>query len=71
MAKPVPFPSRVIKAFGGQTKLADALNVPVTTVDAWRASGTIPSWRIEAIREAARRRGIRLPHDFPQKEKVE
>jgi hypothetical protein len=61
-------PERVILAFGGLTKAAEAIEAPITTVDSWRAKGTIPRWRIEAIRKAAEKAAVALPDDFPKSE---
>jgi hypothetical protein len=55
-AKPTP-PARVggveeiISVFGTATELARRLDVPMTTVAAWRQRGRIPAWRIKAIDE--------------------
>lgn len=58
-----------IRAFGGLTKTALALTesagakVPITTVQGWQRNG-IPQWRVPALRDAARRGGIRLPKEL-------
>jgi len=44
-----------IQSFGGQTALATALSVKVTTVDSWRRRGNIPHWRLDALRKACKR----------------
>lgn len=49
-----------IKAFGSLSKTARAVGWPVTTVDSWKRNG-IPPWRWDALREAARKSGVRLP----------
>jgi hypothetical protein len=46
--------SKVIREFGGLTKMSRALGVPVTTIYGWQKSERIPDWRWPAI-EAARR----------------
>ncbi len=58
-------PERVIESFGGLTKTANALgHRSVTTVDGWKRSGRIPSWRKREIEDAAQREGVTLPADF-------
>lgn len=48
-------------AFGGPNATADALGVPLTTVRSWADRG-IPAWRIDAIRAAAQRLNLEVPH---------
>ena len=50
----------VVAAFGGMTKLAQALEAPPSTVFSWRKSG-IPASRMAHIRLVAKERGIDLP----------
>jgi len=47
-------------AFGGVKATSDALGVPLTTVSSWQKNG-IPTWRISALREAAKRLAVQLP----------
>ena len=49
----------VVEAFGGMTKLAQALEAPPSTVFSWRNSG-IPASRMAHIRLVAKDRGIEL-----------
>lgn len=61
-------PERVVEAFGGLTETARAIDAPISTVDSWRSSKKIPSWRLSQIREAAQRAKVKLPSDFPKAE---
>lgn len=55
----------VIQAFGGLTKTSEACgHRHVTTVDGWRRSGRIPSWRRPELIAAADRLGVTLPDEF-------
>lgn len=55
----------VIAAFGGLTKTARALKHEyVSTVQGWRESGNIPSWRNLEIIAAAKRKKVALPTRF-------
>jgi DNA-binding transcriptional regulator YiaG len=47
--------SDIIAQFGGTSELARLLNVPVSTVDSWRANNRIPRWRQPAILDLAHR----------------
>jgi hypothetical protein len=60
--------STIIDKFGGQSALADALGVPVSTVHSWKRSNYIPHWRQPKIIELALDARIDLaPTDFPEK----
>ena len=50
----------VVKAFGGMTKLAEALEASPSTVNHWRKAGIPPS-RMAHIRLVAAQRKIALP----------
>ena len=56
--------TEIIETFGGQTAMADALDVPISTVESWRTRGNIPRWRHDSIIKAARGRKITLPQQF-------
>lgn len=56
-AQPV---ERLLAAFGGAQALARRLDLPVATVEEWRARGSIPRDRMAAIAAAAERDGIAL-----------
>lgn len=52
----------IISKFGGLRAMAKALgHKHPTTVQGWKVSGRIPSWRMAEIREAANIAGIELP----------
>ena len=50
----------IIAAFGGIRPMAKKLGVAVTTIQGWKARGTIPLARMEEVRAAAQREGIDL-----------
>jgi hypothetical protein len=52
--------ANIIAAFGGVTKAAAAIGVPITTLHSWKTRGKVPSWRHDAVMKAARNRGIKL-----------
>lgn len=52
--------ARVIGMMGGLTKLARAIDAPVTTVQAWKMRGEIPQRYWAGIFEAARAASIDL-----------
>ena len=56
-AQPV---ERLLSLFGGAQALARALDLPVATVEEWRARGSIPRERSGALAEAAAAAGIDL-----------
>ena len=51
---------RLIQRFGGIRPMANKLEVPVTTVQGWKKRGAIPATRINDLRLAAQRHGIKL-----------
>lgn len=54
----------------GRTELANALNVPLSTVSSWGINNHIPAWRQPKILELAGSRGISLSTaDFPTRPK--
>lgn len=55
---------RVVKAFGGLTKASEATGWPISTIQHWTRSGTIPEWRREGILDAAHRASVELPAEF-------
>lgn len=50
----------IIERFGGIRPMAAKLNMPVTTVQGWKARGRIPANRAAALRAAAAEHGIDL-----------
>ena len=55
----------IIAAFGGIRPMAKKLGVAVTTIQGWKARGSIPLARLEEIRAAADREGIDLSEEAP------
>jgi hypothetical protein len=51
---------RLIQRFGGIRPMANKLEVPVTTVQGWKKRGAIPATRLNDLRQAAQRHGIKL-----------
>lgn len=59
--------SDIIDQFGGTSKLADHLGVPVSTVDSWKTYNFIPRWRQAQVLDAAHRLNMSISTtDFPQ-----
>lgn len=55
----------IISAFEGISKLARALDLPVTTVRGWKESGVIPDKYHQNILDVAAKRSLSLtPEDF-------
>ena len=50
----------IADAFGGYTKLAEAIESPLATVHGWHQRQRLPHYRHKAIREAASAHGIDL-----------
>jgi hypothetical protein len=55
---------QVIRAFGGLTGTHRATGWPISTIQGWGESGTIPDWRRDGLIAAAEREGVRLPTEF-------
>ena len=56
---------RIVKKFGTQSALADAISADQSTVAHWKKRGVIPARQQVAILAAAKERGIELtPADF-------
>ena len=53
---------QLIKALGGQTAVAAALDAPVTTVHAWTKNG-VPRWYVSRLVEMAANIGIAVAPD--------
>jgi hypothetical protein len=51
---------KIVAKFGGIGSLARALGLQRSTVQYWKASGRIPTWRIPAVLNAAEERDIDL-----------
>ena len=52
--------AEIIDRFGGIRPMAAKLDMPVTTIQGWKARGRIPANRIETLRAAAAEHGIDL-----------
>ena len=65
MADSAPLGKRVIAAFGGLVKMAQATGWPVSTIESWKGKDSIPRWRLQDIRDAAQASHVTLPADFP------
>ncbi len=52
--------SDIIDALGGTSKVAGALGIPPQTVSSWKATGSIPKWRTDAVRKLAKSKGVDL-----------
>ena len=50
--------SELIEALGDCTAVGRAVEAPVTTVHSWKSKGVIPRWRLPAVLELARQKGI-------------
>lgn len=53
-----------IDALGGTIAVASALDLAPTTVSSWKASGSIPKWRIEGLRQLAALKKVEMPATF-------
>lgn len=53
-----------IKALGGTVSVAAALDLTPSTVSSWKTAGSIPRWRMEAIRKLAKDKGKPVPDSF-------
>jgi len=59
--------AEILSAFGGVAKLARRLDVPMTTVHAWKRTGRLPAWRRRDIEDAARNDGLPIFESTPAK----
>lgn len=53
--------AKLSEHYGDLKRTASALGVPYTTVHTWDTKGRIPKWRMDNIRQVAKRDGIQLP----------
>ena len=56
--------TNIIQDFGGLTRMSEATNIPISTIQSWNKSGSIPYWRKDAVAKAAEEKGVDLPEDF-------
>lgn len=52
--------TQIFEKFGGPTKLAERLGVPVTTAHHWKRTKKIPAWRMASLERAAEAADIDL-----------
>lgn len=50
-----------IDALGGTVAVATALDLTPSTVSSWKASGSIPKWRIDGLRQLAALKKVEMP----------
>lgn len=50
-----------IETLDGTAKVADALNVPKTTIYSWIGANRIPHWRVPALEALAKRKKVAFP----------
>ena len=53
-----------INTLGGTVAVANALELAPTTVSSWKASGSIPKWRMEGLVRLAQEQGKPVPKTF-------
>lgn len=53
-----------IDALGGTVAVAVALDLAPTTVSSWKASGSIPRWRMDGLRRLAKLKNVEVPVAF-------
>ena len=51
---------QMIAALGGTVEVAKAIKAPPSTVSSWKTAGKIPHWRMPAITQLAKRKGVSL-----------
>ncbi len=54
----------IAQKFGGTTKMAAALGVPITTIYNWIKSNKFPKWRVDAIKSVAAAHNLDLTDYF-------
>jgi hypothetical protein len=59
-----------IDTLGGTVKVADALQLPVSTVSGWNVNNSVPKWRRDALAGLARQSGVTMPDDFATQERA-
>ena len=56
--------SDIVHEFGGLTKMSQATNIPISTIQSWEKAGNIPHWRHDVVIKAADENNILLPNEF-------
>lgn len=58
--------SDIIQHFGGTSRMAEYLDVPISTVDSWKRYNQVPRWRQPQILDLAHKLNQPIaPTDFP------
>lgn len=58
----------ILNQLGGYAAVADAAEIPATTVHSWQRSNFVPKWRRPALIALAKKKRIHLPEDaFPNR----
>ncbi len=52
------------KLCGGTSKMARALNIPISTIYNWINKNKLPAWRINDVRNFVERIDVDVPTDF-------
>ena len=55
---------QIFVAMGESTAIATAMGLPIQTVNSWKTSGNIPSWRRPPLLDAAKRGDCQLAPDL-------
>lgn len=48
----------IIEILGGLKKAAEFFDVPVSTIQYWKETGSVPHWRIETIKSKLKEKGV-------------
>jgi hypothetical protein len=56
-----------IGELGGTVKVANALDLPISTVSGWNINNSVPSWREPALRALASKKKIEFPASFAER----
>ncbi len=59
-----------LNELGGTSAVARAMGLAPTTVSSWKASGSIPNWRLGRLVELAAQKGVAVPPITNKRDKV-